>query len=327
MIDNFPAGSRLNKRSVWLVMGSLLSLLLLLSACDPGPPARGPQSAPIERVSMARFDLATSEHSPLAIEDFHAALQNLGDSVGLGLDVALLKAQPSDPNFDLLLVTLNVEHYSARLVEPGVASNQLSGLDLIQGRAGSWLPARGLMLGSFFVAGFAPLEPLGLLQVNGREIGTLQPHGYTRILGVGRDGLGVVHRGAFHRGLFESAIQVGPGIVESGELDINETERRLPTYLRSFVGACGDRALLGVSFARLHLYDVGQRLQAWLADQDFTCDEVANLSGDRETLLVVPEPGGNSLLVYGDLDAPKTALLGFQGPPPTNAVSQPKTQQ
>lgn len=307
MIKRFLANRSLLRRCAGLVICALV-----LVACEPGRPARGPQNAPVERVAMGRFDLATAQHSPLAEADFQAALQTLEQEPPAGMQIALLKAQPSDTSADLLLVTLALEDYQASLVEPAVDTNELSGGDLLLGLAGTWPADRSVVLGSFFVAGFAPLEPLGLLQISGRDLGPLQPHGYTRILGVSRQGLGVVHRGAFHRGLFAAAVQVGPGIIEGGKLDINETERRLPTYLRSFVGACGDRALLGVSFARLHLYDVGQRLQEWLGSQNLACDEVVNLSGDRETLLVLPQSDGNGLLVYGDLEAPKTALLGFQ---------------
>lgn len=308
MINKFLAGRGLLQRCAGLVIG-----LLVLAACEPsGRPVRGPQSAPVEKVAMGRFDLASNKRVELTAADFQAALQTLASEQIPGLEMALLKAQPSDTSFDLLLVTLALEDYEPSLIEPAAGTNELRGLDLLLGRAGAGVVGHSVLLGSFFVADFAPLEPLGLLQISGRELGPVQPHGYTRILGVGSDSLGVVHRGAFHRGLFASAVQVGPGIVEAGKLDINQTERRLPTYLRSFVGACGDRALLGVSFSRLHLYDVGLRLQAWLQEQKLVCDEVANLSGDRETLLVLPEAGGSSLLVYGDLQAPKTALLGFQ---------------
>lgn len=307
MIKHFLANRSLPRRYAGLVICTLL-----LAACEPGRPARGPQNAPVEQVAMGRYDLATAQLAPLSQADFQAALQALAQQPPAGMQVALLKAEPDDTSADLLLVTLALDDYQASLVEPTTDTNELSGGELLQDRAGSWTAERSVVLGSFFVAGFAPLEPLGLLQISGRDLGPLQPHGYTRILGVSRQGLGVVHRGAFHRGLFASAVQVGPGIIEAGKLDINETERRLPTYLRSFVGACGDRALLGVSFARLHLYDVGQRLQGWLRAQNLACDEVANLSGDRETLLVLPQTDGNGLLVYGDLEAPKTALLGFQ---------------
>lgn len=307
MIKHFFANPSLPRRYVGLAM-----CLLLLAACEPGRPARGPQNVPVEQVSMARYDLASAQLAPLSQTDFQGALQALAQQPPTGMQVALLKAQPDDVSADLLLVTLAVDDYQASLIEPVAGTNEVSGGELLQGRAEGWPADRSVVLGSFFVAGFAPLEPLGLLQISGRDLGPLQPHGYTRILGVSRQGLGVVHRGAFHRGLFASAVQVGPGIIEGGKLDINETERRLPTYLRSFVGACGDRALLGVSFARLHLYDLGQRLQVWLRAQNLACDEVANLSGDRETLLVLPQADGNGLLVYGDLSAPKTALLGFQ---------------
>ncbi len=112
-------------------------------------------------------------------------------------------------------------------------------------------------------------------------------------------------------------MQVGPGIIEGGRLDINPTEVSLPQYLRSLFGVCGQRALLGVTFEPMHLYELGKLLETHLATSDPTvlaCDEVVNLSGDRETLLVLPEASGESLLVYGDPQAPKSALLGFIGP-------------
>ena len=53
------------------------------------------------------------------------------------------------------------------------------------------------------------------------------------------DGLGVVASREYHHGMFESAMQVGPGVVERGLLDISERDLARPKYFRTFVGTCG----------------------------------------------------------------------------------------
>ena len=60
--------------------------------------------------------------------------------------------------------------------------------------------------------------------------------------------------------MYDSAIQLGPGVVEQGLLDISERDLRRPRYLRAFLATCGSVAVVGVSLRPMHLYTLGQRL-------------------------------------------------------------------
>ncbi len=172
-----------------------------------------------------------------------------------------------------------------------------------------------LVVGSGFVSVFDPVSPLGLLQLNGQVRSELTPHGYTRILGV-RDGeLGIVGRRDYHRGLFESAIQVGPGVVEKGRLDIRPGERELPAYIRAFVATCSDRWLAGVAQTPMHLYDVGESLVGYFDSNSLVCDEVVNLSGDREALLALISDDRQSIAYFGNPTLPKASIVAFRAHP------------
>ena len=167
-----------------------------------------------------------------------------------------------------------------------------------------------LVVGSSFVSEVRSLSPVGLLQFEGRELSQLQPHGYTRILGIREAALGVVASREFHRGMFDSAIQVGPGIVERGALDISTADlNRLP-YFRTFVGTCGDRVLVGASQIPMHLYHLGEQLLAFVSRSGMQCDEVVNLAGDREAVLALGN--GERIAYLGHPETGKAALIGFQ---------------
>ena len=81
-----------------------------------------------------------------------------------------------------------------------------------------------LIIGSGFVSELNSLSPVGLLQMNGSVLSELQRYGYTRVLGVRSESVGVVASREYHIGMFTSALQVGPGIVEEGKLDISERD-------------------------------------------------------------------------------------------------------
>ena len=153
---------------------------------------------------------------------------------------------------------------------------------------------------------------MGLLQINGSVLSELQRHGYTRILGVRREGIGVVASREYHVGMFESAIQVGPGIVEEGELDISERDLERPKYFRTFVATCGNRTLIGTSLVPMHLYTLGKRFLEYLAEVDLTCDEVVNLAGDREVVFATVAEDGSRFAYFGHLNTAKASLLGFR---------------
>ena len=202
--------------------------------------------------------------------------------------------------------TLIVAHVLHAAFEPVILDVDTIALDaLIDG-------GYTLVVGSGFVSVFDPVSPLGLLQLNGEVRSELTPHGYTRILGV-RDGeLSIIGRRDYHPGLFESAIQVGPGVVERGKLDIRPGERELPAYIRAFVATCSDRWLAGVAQTPMHLYDVGDSLVKYFERNSLVCDEVVNLSGDREALLALVSDDRGSIAYFGNPTLPKASVVAFR---------------
>ena len=168
-----------------------------------------------------------------------------------------------------------------------------------------------VVLGSGFVAELRGLEPVGLLQVQGETLNPVQGYGYTRIFGINDQGIGVVHRDRYQRDLFHSALQAGPGIIERGELDISEADLKRPKYFRSFVAVCADRWLVGVSLAPTHLRTLGQNLTAFFAASHWQCNDVVNLAGDRQAVLLVAT-GDDAFVYHGDPDTYKASLLGFR---------------
>ncbi|MCZ6641432.1 MAG: hypothetical protein O7F71_07645 [Gammaproteobacteria bacterium] len=169
-----------------------------------------------------------------------------------------------------------------------------------------------LIVGSGFVAELNSLSPVGLLQIDGSVISELQRYGYTRILGVRSEGIGVVASREYHTGMFESALQVGPGIVEEGLLDISVRDLQRPEYFRTFVATCGTRTLIGASQVPMHLHTLGKRLLEYLAEVGLSCDEVVNLAGDREVLLAMAAHDNSRLVYFGHLNTAKASLLGFR---------------
>ena len=170
------------------------------------------------------------------------------------------------------------------------------------------------VIGSGFVSELNSLEPVGLLQADGQTLSPVQVHGYTRILGINDAGMGVVHRRAYQRNLFHSALQAGPGVIEQGELDISQRELKRPAYFRSFVAVCERRWLAGVSLAPTHLHTLGKTLMAHFRKQNWRCDDVVNLAGDRQAVLVL-KTGDGAQMHHGDPDTYKVSLLGFRPVP------------
>jgi hypothetical protein len=169
-----------------------------------------------------------------------------------------------------------------------------------------------VVIGSGFVSELRSLSPVGLLQKEGRQISELQRHGYTRILGIRDATLGVVASREFHRGMFDSAIQVGPGIVEHGQLDISTADLNRQKYFRTFVATCDDRTLVGASSIPMHLYHVGQQFLVFAAENGMQCDEMVNLAGDREAILAITTRAADRIGYLGHPETGKAALLGFR---------------
>lgn len=301
---------------------TVLMLILPLYACE-AEPKRGPASAPVSWVESSRlqFDEAADPAAgpisvePLAESDeqreqMPAALalrDAFASTVAPNMAVALVSGSLAKDTAEVplaLVVELSLDDYEPALV---TAADGTDGVTLLT-QSGA-----DLVLGSPFVAEFSPLQPLGLLQVDGELINALQPHGYTRVLGFDEGQIGVVGRGAFHRGLFASALQVGPGILEQGQLDISTRELKLPAYFRTFLVSCQQSVLVGASTRPVHLRTLGSALLQFAAERKLRCDEAVNLSGDREVLLGVRS--GAQAVVLGNPRVKKTALIGFRPRP------------
>lgn len=188
---------------------------------------------------------------------------------------------------------------------------------LIAGRPGGVTAAGALgeaqvVVGSGFVSHVNSLTPVGLLQIDGEILSDMQPYGYTRVLGMRSDGIGVLGHREFHRGMYHSAMQLGPGIVEQGRLDISEQDLQRPRYLRAFIATCGQTALAGVSLRPAHLYTLGKWLLDFFARAGLVCDEVVNLAGDREAVLAMAAPDGKRFAYFGHPRTAKAALVGFR---------------
>lgn len=246
--------------------------------------ASGVASLPLRETQ--RFDATLSTHGLLAALRGHAA--------------GRLRVDAASADATIVVAHLPRDEYDARILGRGVAALDALG------------DGFAVVLGSGFVSVFNPVEPLGLLQLEGRVVSDPAPHGYTRILGVAAGGLQVIGRGAFHPGLFEAAIQVGPGVVQAGKLDILQRERALPPHIRAFAVICEDRFLAGVAQRPMHLYDVGERLLAYFAAQALACAEVVNLSGDREALLAIASDDGKSVAYFGNPTLPKASVVAFR---------------
>ena len=204
----------------------------------------------------------------------------------------------------LLVVEIDTSRFTPTLI---TGSNNSLGISARQALARENMV---LVVGSSFVSELRSLSPVGLLQFEGVQLSELQPHGYTRILGIRETALGVVASRDFHRGMFDSAIQVGPGIVERGALDISTADlERLP-YFRTFVATCGDSVLVGASQIPMHLYNLGEQLLAFTSRSGMQCDEVVNLAGDREAVLALGS--GGQIAYLGHPETGKAALVGFQ---------------
>lgn len=204
----------------------------------------------------------------------------------------------------LLIAQIDTSRFAPTLI---TGSNNTLGISARQALARENMV---LVVGSSFVSELRSLSPVGLLQFEGRQLSELQPHGYTRILGIRETALGVVASRDFHRGMFDSAIQVGPGIVERGELDISTADLDRLKYFRTFVATCGDRVLVGASQIPMHLYHLGEQLLAFTSRIGMQCDEVVNLAGDREAVLALGS--GGRIAYLGHPETGKAALLGFR---------------
>ena len=262
---------------------TLCAVAVMLAAC--GDPTPVDHNAPVASVPVGVLGGDTSELGELGAAD--------GDRV-LQLDGA---------NFAWLVSLPHAEFEPVMLAAPG---NGLSGADAMQ------TVDLVALVGSGFVTERMSLEPVGLLQLDGRTLNPMLQHGYTRILGItDANMLGVVHRDAYQRTLFHGALQAGPGVVEDGALDISERDLDRPKYFRAFVALCEDRTLIGASLIPTNLRTLGARLLEYFDANALACDEVVNLAGDREALLMRRGAAGD-VRYQGDPSTHKVALLAFR---------------
>ncbi|MDA1074956.1 MAG: hypothetical protein O3A63_09405 [Proteobacteria bacterium] len=207
----------------------------------------------------------------------------------------------------MLLIELDNRRFEPSIVTADRVNTGLSPVDAM--RSGSY----GVLIGSSFVSAGNPLIPVGLLRKRDQVLSELQIHGYTRILGLTPHGLGVIGHRVYERDLFASALQLGPGIVEQGELDISERDLTRPRYFRSFVALCADRTILGATIVPMHLRTVGAQFLRFADASHLQCDEVVNLAGDRETIIAVSSDAGVTFL--GHSDHARVAMLKFTNTP------------
>ena len=268
----------------------LAAALAVLPGCEekPAPRFEAPLVSGIITLPLRdtqRFDTQLSQQGLLA------ALRGVGVP-HLNVD---------DAGEGLIVVQLPHAHFEAAILGLGAGAVDT----LLHG-------GYAAVLGSGFTNVFNPVQPLGLLQLAGEIKSPPTPHGYTRILGASAGDLAVIARDEFHSGLFEAAIQVGPGIIQNGRLDILQRERQLPAHIRAAAAICDDRSLAIVAQTPTHLYDLGERLLRYFEARNLRCSEVVNLSGDREALLAIFDAGGNSIAYFGDPTLPKASIVAFR---------------
>ena len=274
-----------------LVLGVSLGVVVACSDPETGP------SAPSERAlsGLAQGPTPRIGEDALALDELGDAFQSLAME---GVSVV------SIAEADAAVIALRVD---LEVMEPVLLGGASGGIT-----AAGALAEVQVVVGSGFVAEVSSLDPVGLLQLEGRTLSPVQPHGYTRVLGIRPQGLGVVGHRDYHRGMYDSALQAGPGIVEAGLLDISERDLKRPRYLRAFVATCGPVAVVGASLRPMHLFTLGQRLLAWFDEAGLACDEVVNLAGDREALLALASNDGSRFAYVGHPLTAKASLLGFR---------------
>ena len=277
-----------------LLIGLALSAVVL-QGCSDDPAAGHTDNSPANQLPTGMLSNSAQTDGADARVDMQTVLSQ---SLPEGVQASLIGANDQQ----LLLLQLDPEQ-----LEPVLLGAPGEGLSAQQALERHRLQ---VLIGSGFVSELHSLQPVGLLQLEGATLNPVQSHGYTRILGINDNGMGVVHKEAYQRGLFHSALQVGPGIVEDGKLDISERDLQRPKYFRSFVAVCEDRWLVGVSLTPTHLRTLGQTLLEHFAQQSWQCAEVVNLAGDRQAVALVRTAA--DVFYHGDPHTYKASLLGFR---------------
>ena len=274
----------------WFV-GTLMTLTLV--AC--GQPASNLKpSGPATQLPSGAIPEHNTSNNKLSF------LDNLRASELPGLTLHLLPDDQSPQSIVLALPHDELEPLIVGHPEVGISPRSAFASDDLK-----------ILLGSGYVSQSRSLEPVGLLQVEGATLSPVQVHGYTRILGINDVDMGVVHRSEYTQGLFHSAIQAGPGIIEGGDLDISERDLKRPMYFRSFIGLCDDAWIAGISLEPVHLRTLGEQLVNLFQRESLNCTEVVNLAGDKQAVMMLTLSDGR-ILYHGDINAHKVTLLGFK---------------
>jgi len=271
-------------------------LLLLLAACDEAPTTRTPSAPATELIASLRTGKTVAE---LSSAEVTTILQS-------PLRPGLSAWELADPDGRLVVVAAGFSLLRPKLL--GVTASEPQGVipdDLVDD------DAVAMLIGSGFVSELMALTPLGLLQIEGEVISRIQRHGYTRIIGVGEKKFGVVDHLQYERGLYPSAMQVGPGVIEHGRLDISERDLERPAYFRALVATCGETTLFVASLTPMHLHAIGRSVLKFAGEQGLACDELVNLAGDREALLGV-RLADSRMLFIGNPRTSRAALVALE---------------
>lgn len=277
---------------------SLVAMLLLalLAACDESPTTRVASPPATELIASLRAGKSVTVLSAAEVTSI------LKSSLRPGLSAWEL----SDPDGQLVVIAAEFNLLRPRLL--GVTASEPQGVipdDLVDDEA------IAVLIGSGFVSELMALTPLGLMQIEGEVVSRIQRHGYTRILGVGEQKLGVVDHLQYERGLYPSAMQVGPGVIEHGKLDISERDLERPAYFRALIATCGQTTLFVASLTPMHLHGIGRSVLKFASEQRLICDELVNLAGDREALLGVRLADARMLFV-GNPRTSRAALVTLE---------------
>lgn len=302
---------RLRQGSAFFVCtGFLLLALLSLAGCGRSAPPSA-SKPPATNVPHGTIDLATNTAAITPRARAVSALRANAEAAGHRFFMLEDKGNPL-----AAVIEINLRENEPVLltrpkgIRPGLAVAE---------------PHTSVVVGSGFVSLVREMEPIGLLQLRGELLSGIEQHGYTRILGITsqpnaanassssvieNQRFGVVHRSEWQPNLFSSALQVGPGIIEKGKLDISQQDLQRPKFFRSFIAECGDHALTGISVVPAHLYTLGSALINLFERENLQCTEVVNLAGDREAVLLVSTDTTAAYL--GDAQPRKTSLLAFR---------------
>ncbi len=313
-----PSHSAAPSRSYSLLAPLIITAFVgVLAGCDAQPTKTSvePPATSVPR-GIAKLNSKAPVEAELALDKLLTGFETF--AVGAGVQHHIIHAPNHDttnhgiesaqPAIVLLAIDLN-------LFEPvliSLSDKRPKGISALEALANPQMTA---VIGSSFVSQERNMSPVGLLLVSGQQKSQLEVHGYTRILGL-RDthdsvtALGVVHRSKYVPGQFVSALQAGPGIIEQGKLDILERELQRTKYFRSFVGSCGNLALIGTTLVPTNLYTLGKDLLRLAQQQNFACAEVVNLAGNREAVLALRN--GTKVAYHGNPTHKKAALLGFK---------------